>query len=268
MATVHSCEKCSNPTNNPRFCSRKCAAQNAAIASGARTSSIAARNVHPCVYCGKPTQARKFCSNLCSNRGTSAMRAANRRAVCEERRHFCDAGCGQRVKSRHAQCCSRACSDKLRQEQRKHPCRRCSTPTLNQAYCSHKCWSEHTYETRPSWSRWVTAWLAGETTTEDEAKHWGVIREYLLLTRGERCARCGWSERNQYSGYVYLEIDHHNGNKTNCRPENLEILCPNHHSLTPTYQHLNNRDIRQRQQSRRAEDRWPSSILLPRPWDT
>lgn len=36
-----------------------------------------------------------------------------------------------------------------------------------------------------------------------------------------------------------MQIDHIDGDYKNCRPENLRILCPNCHSLTPTFGALN-----------------------------
>lgn len=48
------------------------------------------------------------------------------------------------------------------------------------------------------------------------------------------CEHCGWAERT-IDGYIPLELDHINGDRHDNRIENLRILCPNCHSLTPTY---------------------------------
>ena len=54
-----------------------------------------------------------------------------------------------------------------------------------------------------------------------------------------KCEKCGWNEINEYSGLVPLEIHHIDGDFKNNREENLQVLCPNCHSLTPNYKSLN-----------------------------
>jgi hypothetical protein len=48
------------------------------------------------------------------------------------------------------------------------------------------------------------------------------------------CQWRGWAKVNS-SGTIPVELDHINGDNTDNRIENLHILCPNCHSMTPTY---------------------------------
>lgn len=50
----------------------------------------------------------------------------------------------------------------------------------------------------------------------------------------QQCEICGWAEVSE-DGRIPLEINHKNGNTTDNRIENIEILCPNCHSLKPFY---------------------------------
>lgn len=57
------------------------------------------------------------------------------------------------------------------------------------------------------------------------------------------CENCNWAEKTE-DGTIPLELDHINGNKRDNRIENLRVLCPNCHSLTPTYRGRNKRKTR------------------------
>jgi hypothetical protein len=54
----------------------------------------------------------------------------------------------------------------------------------------------------------------------------------LFEERGRKCEKCSWDKVNPYSKKVPVEINHINGDCSDWSPENLEILCPNCHSLT------------------------------------
>ena len=59
-------------------------------------------------------------------------------------------------------------------------------------------------------------------------------RLFTAGLKSQYCEQCEWSKRTK-DGYLPLELDHINGNRHDNRLENLRILCPNCHSLTPNH---------------------------------
>jgi len=53
-----------------------------------------------------------------------------------------------------------------------------------------------------------------------------------------KCELCGWAKKT-IDGRLPLELDHINGIHTDNRIENLQVLCPNCHSLQPTHRGRN-----------------------------
>lgn len=61
-----------------------------------------------------------------------------------------------------------------------------------------------------------------------------------LIAEGYKDHRCEGCGHTQWEGQpIPLELDHIDGDRTNNRLENLRLLCPNCHALTPTYRGRN-----------------------------
>lgn len=61
-----------------------------------------------------------------------------------------------------------------------------------------------------------------------------------LIRYGIKEARCEGCERTEWRGEaIPLELDHIDGDRFNNRLDNLRLLCPNCHALTPTYRGRN-----------------------------
>lgn len=67
-----------------------------------------------------------------------------------------------------------------------------------------------------------------------DSKHPTIATRRFEETTPDACEGCGigpiWNGKP-----LHLQVDHKNGNSRDCRKENLQKLCPNCHTQTPTY---------------------------------
>lgn len=101
-------------------------------------------------------------------------------------------------------------------------------------YCSNDCQAQ--YEDTSYIERWKNGEESGVIGKYATSKY---IRKYLFNKYSNKCQKCGWGEVNPSTGLIPLQIHHKDGNCVNNSEDNLELLCPNCHSLTETYGSLN-----------------------------
>ena len=72
----------------------------------------------------------------------------------------------------------------------------------------------------------------------------GRLKKRVSLEQNGNCNRCGISD--WLGEKITLELEHKDGNHFNNQRDNLECLCPNCHSLTPTWRGRNKGDKREK----------------------
>lgn len=174
------------------------------------------KNKKQCLHCGKDMplndlgfneyRERKFCNNSCAASYINKQRAATKVKI-----------------------------EDTKQEKQKQYCQNCGKEIrCNQVFCSIQCQADFKQ------NNYITNWQSG--LINGSSGKYGIskrIRRYLFEKYGNKCCRCGWGEINLSTGKIPLEIHHVDGDYTNNVESNLELLCPNCHSLTPTYKAAN-----------------------------
>lgn len=137
--------------------------------------------------------------------------------------------------------CSRKCANVYNNHKRINwnICLNCGKKTRRPKYCSKKCSTLHQLEFR--YEEYISRWKEGKETGRYGKKHQlsNHIRRYVFRKFGSKCCKCGWSEKHPLDNRIPLEINHIDGNATNNKEDNLELLCPNCHSLTLNYKSRN-----------------------------
>lgn len=174
----------------------------------------------------------------------------------KRRNRFCGQSCAAVVNNRHFPKREKTPENILREqriaarkEQRNvsqtiNHCKNCGTEltTRTQTYfCSQKCQAEN---------------ISKESLLKVErGDKVGVLtlKRYLVEKRGNKCECCGWNKLNPITNKCPIELEHIDGNHENNSLDNLKLLCPNCHSLTPTYKNLNKGKGRFSRRKRYAE---------------
>lgn len=141
--------------------------------------------------------------------------------------------------------CSRSCSSsyntrgKVRNGKPAGHCLQCDKKLSESVrkYCSYTCNKQHKYQS------FINDWLSGKKVkTHHKGRNESIaapIRRFIFEKYEHRCVRCGWNKIHPVTGKSPLQINHIDGHHKNNSVSNLELLCPNCHSLTPNYGALN-----------------------------
>ena len=98
-----------------------------------------------------------------------------------------------------------------------------------------------TLQMQAQYLAYIERWKAGEESgMRGQTNISSHIRKYLFEKHDSKCVECGWGQINPSTGKTPLEVDHIDGDHKNNVESNLQLLCPNCHSLTPTFKSLNN----------------------------
>lgn len=208
---MKTCKRCDAPHKNKVFCSRDC--------HQAWDTEHKAFYEKDCELCGKHFSGGsilkdvRFCSNECARRHTGNVLSSR--------------GRGESSYLDSVRICP-VCDEQIPNTRNKRANQRCSV----------KC--DKVYKTNLLIEAWKLDCNFG-TAKSGGLKRF--IRTYLITKTEGKCSRCGRSDIHPVTGNYVIEVDHIDGDRFNNSPSNLEVLCANCHSLTPTFKCGNARKV-------------------------
>ena len=204
-----------------------------------------------CLECGNKIMgkyATKFCNADCASKYNGKIKRKKSIEEYYKSPNTCK-GCGEIIKVRDGKkvyetrlkkFCSSSCSAtyyNAKRERKKRYCDFCGNEIKtkgSKSFCSQNCYKKSVQKAL------VDKWKNGEESgTRGVYLVANFIRRYLLLKYDNKCEKCGWGKIHSITKKVPLHIHHKDGDCANNKENNLELLCPNCHSLTKTYGSLN-----------------------------
>ena len=163
-------------------------------------------------------------------------------------RKFCR-HCGKEItgKDKRNVFCSHSCSAKYnnkrkRKSKREARCLNCGKSINSRnKFCNNTCYSE--YKQKDYIKRWKEG---NENGLSGKFYIISAIRRYILEKNQYKCENCGTSYVNPYTNNSILQIHHIDGDCTNNKEDNLQLLCPNCHAMTENYGRRNKNATRKK----------------------
>ena len=97
-------------------------------------------------------------------------------------------------------------------------------------FCDNTCYAKYKEQ------EYIKRWLEGKEN--GLSGKYGIItavRNYIFRKNNNECECCHKNYINPYTNLSILQIHHIDGDCTNNKEENLQLLCPNCHAMTENY---------------------------------
>jgi hypothetical protein len=111
-------------------------------------------------------------------------------------------------------------------------------------YCSIKCQQDFQYKER------IAEWkITHDARSSTGSAPW--LKRYLFEKQDGKCSHC--KNTHWLGKLINLDLEHIDGNSDNDHEDNVELICPNCHSYTPTYKGANRGNGRHARRERYKE---------------
>ena len=113
-------------------------------------------------------------------------------------------------------------------------CLECGKKTKNKKFCCQQC--------SATYKRHLIHEEIRKGNYKNTMSGCRTLKSFLVIERGEKCGCCGLSKWRGKP--IPLDVHHKDGDASNNRPDNLELLCLNCHGITPNFGRKNKHSTR------------------------
>lgn len=136
------------------------------------------------------------------------------------RKKFCNSSCAASYNDKHY----------IKKKKKEKRCLFCDKAIERGKFCNNICHSK--YKEKQYIERWKKSEETGLSGKYGISR---IVRNYIFEKNESKCECCKKSYVNPYTGLSVLQIHHIDGDCTNNKEENLQLLCPTCHAMTENF---------------------------------
>ena len=180
-----------------------------------------------CLYCGKEIISGDYRKKFCNSSCAASYNNKGKKHSDEVKKKISET---LQKNSPNFDGIIKPIKERYRRSKEKTYCLFCGKELNGYKFCDNTCYSKYKAK------QYIERWKKGEETgLRGKYEIITAVRNYIFEKNESKCECCGKSYINPYTNLSILQIHHIDGDCTNNKEENLQLLCPTCHAMTENF---------------------------------